>query len=78
MIVHEIGKVYDAPRPCPKCGCKKAKFLTTATDYGEWWECVRCKEVFSTIEPPVILEVGELKSVRPIENLIILMSKKVM
>jgi ribosomal protein L37AE/L43A len=48
--MYRIGEAYDAPRPCPKCGHKKAIFRTTATDYGEWWKCVKCGNVFGTYE----------------------------
>ena len=50
--MYEIGKLYDSPRPCPKCGHTKAEFRTTATCYGEWWKCTECGEVFGTYEWP--------------------------
>ena len=49
-LTHEIGKIYDTPRPCPKCGHTRAEFRTTATDYGAWWKCEKCGNVFGSYE----------------------------
>ena len=58
---HEIGKEYDAPRPCSECGHKRAVFQTSATDYGAWWKCTKCGNVFGTYEnPPYMGDTGDI------------------
>jgi ribosomal protein L37AE/L43A len=49
-LEYEIGKIYDAPRPCPKCGHTRAEFRTAATDYVAWWKCDKCGHVFGEID----------------------------